>query len=309
LDLKRCLLGFLIVFAALPLRAEGGSTGLTFLRLSPFARSAGMAEATSAFVGESLAVYSNPAGLAHLSRKEISAHHVTVFEDTSYETLAFVAPHKRGGWGVSAGYLSVQDIPKTRFDPTSVDRFVENGEAEAGDMVAAFSFGWRQDKNLALGASVKAVQETLDEESAITGVVDAGMIYRFRYNRAVRSALVVQNLGPSFKFISDSVTPPTRLRGGLFYSSEAYALYSAEAIYNMGGELELLVGAEINWQKMAFLRAGYRYAGDTDLGALAGATFGVGLQAAGFGVDYAFLPFGDLGDSHRVSLSWQFGKR
>src|SRR5688572_15111069 len=90
------------VWAAAP-----GKAGFAFLRFSPYARSAGMAEATSAIVGDPLAMYSNPAGLAHLSGREVSGQYVKQFEDVTYNNVSFALPYRRGGFGVSAGVLSV----------------------------------------------------------------------------------------------------------------------------------------------------------------------------------------------------------
>ena len=38
---------------------------------------------------------------------------------------------------------------------------------------------------------------------------------------------------------------------------------------------------------------------------LSGASFGVGLNFLATTVDYAWVPFGELGDSHQVTLVWK----
>ena len=55
---------------------------------------------------------------------------------------------------------------------------------------------------------------------------------------------------------------------------------------------------------MFHLRIGYKAAKDLDQKL----TYGVGFENPIFRVDYAFVPFGDVGDTHRVSVIYRFGK-
>jgi hypothetical protein len=55
----------------------------------------------------------------------------------------------------------------------------------------------------------------------------------------------------------------------------------------------------------AFLRAGYNSNNQfSGLEGLRGLSLGMGLQAGNLGFDYAFVPFGILGEAHRFSFSW-----
>ena len=57
-------------------------------------------------------------------------------------------------------------------------------------------------------------------------------------------------------------------------------------------------GVEYSYQKMLRLRAGYKTGFESQ-----GATFGAGLQRAGYSFDYAYIDISnDLGNSHRFSL-------
>ncbi|MBA7510386.1 hypothetical protein ES705_02370 [subsurface metagenome] len=44
----------------------------------------------------------------------------------------------------------------------------------------------------------------------------------------------------------------------------------------------------------------------TDVGGLGGCSLGLGGNFKRYRVDYAFVPFGDLGDTHRISISISF---
>ena len=59
----------------------------------------------------------------------------------------------------------------------------------------------------------------------------------------------------------------------------------------------------------AALRTGYNTrVGASGLGGLSGLTAGAGLDISQFSVDYAFTPFGELGNSHVISFMMKFGR-
>ncbi|MGQ0644178.1 MAG: PorV/PorQ family protein [Elusimicrobiota bacterium] len=303
--------------ALLSLAAEAGAkspgkAGFAFLNVSPFARSAGMADAASAYVGDAMAVHTNPAGLGHLQAVQAAAHHASHLGEAAYNSVSAAFPLKQGAVAFHVGLLGFQDIPRTRaVDPSvSSDRFVEDGEVKAESGVLAAAWGRRCTKNLALGFGLKAVRETLDAESASTALADAGAIYRFPMHRNWRAAAVLQNVGPPAKFIARDVPAPARFRGGVFWAPRAWSRLSLEGVHNFEGELETRLGAELSWREAAFLRFGYRYdAGRPDLGGAAGFAMGVGVQSSAFAADYAFQFLGDLGGSHRLSVGWKFGRK
>jgi hypothetical protein len=283
--------------------ASSGGEGFTQLQISPYARSAAMAEASTAYVADALSLYSNPAGLAHLQQSEVSFQYMSHFQDVATNALSYVRPSERGGWGVSVGLLSVDGIPKTTVDLSSVDRFVESGEVEAGSQLAAFSFARRQSRDLVWGATVKALQEKLAGENAMSLLADAGLIYRV--DRFRRLAVVVQNAGSPGKFVSQSVPAPLRVRAGAYFAPRKWLQWEIDGLYRSAGPFEALVGTEMMWQDHAFLRFGYRRSfASSQLGFLAGASFGVGVKWNNFRMDYAFLPFDDLGSTHQLTVGW-----
>jgi hypothetical protein len=66
-------------------------------------------------------------------------------------------------------------------------------------------------------------------------------------------------------------------------------------------------GVEGTIHPLFALRAGYKYSsGMTTLGALAGISGGLGFKFGSYQLDYAFVPYGDLGQTHRVSFLAKF---
>jgi hypothetical protein len=55
------------------------------------------------------------------------------------------------------------------------------------------------------------------------------------------------------------------------------------------------------------LRAGINTLGLGDIAGLSGLSAGAGIAFSSLSVDYALVPFGELGLTHRLSLSLKFG--
>ncbi len=70
----------------------------------------------------------------------------------------------------------------------------------------------------------------------------------------------------------------------------------------------LALGAEYLLNKNFAFRAGYQFGhASDDLGSgLVGLGAGLGLKFDSFALDYAYVPFGDLGDTHRMTLGFNF---
>jgi len=269
-----------------------------------------MAEATVARVGESQSVFSNPAGLAHTVSREVSVLHTTHLDDMTAQSLSYTSPTPKGGWGAAVSYMSIGGIAHTEFDPsatgTGSTRYVESGEVDAGDQMLSLSWGQRLTYNMAWGASVKVAQEVLDDESAVCVLGDAGVVYRVDHQWRVGG--LIRNVGTPVKFISESSPSPTEVRAAVYCKSRNWFQWELDGYLRPSSDPGGSFGVEMSWRKNAFLRAGYVYRSeDPDLGAATGVTAGVGFRLGLLGMDYAFIPLGDLGISHRISMGWRFG--
>jgi tetratricopeptide (TPR) repeat protein len=67
------------------------------------------------------------------------------------------------------------------------------------------------------------------------------------------------------------------------------------------------VGVEYAYRSQYFLRAGYQFHEQVnEIQGLQDLTVGAGILWNGFQLDYAYLPYGDLGASNRISLNYIF---
>ncbi|MCD4814760.1 PorV/PorQ family protein [bacterium] len=193
--------------------------------------------------------------------------------------------------------------------------------------------------NILIGASVKIVSESIDEASVFGGAIDLGAIWRqteemtprqpatasgistpvegksLVRDKGWRMGLVAQNLGMT----SDELMP-INFRAGVGYvmqdllSSAGRGTVALDALVPIDNDIKVSIGAEyanISPNTEFAARVGYKIGNEIqDLDSLAGLTAGAGFAIiAGlikYQVDYAFVPYGDLGTTHRASLTLAF---
>ena len=101
---------------------------------------------------------------------------------------------------------------------------------------------------------------------------------------------------------------PTYLRIGAAYRMDLGDAHRLLMVLDLNRELSdtftLHPGIEWSLRDRIAVRLGFN--GRNDAGA--GITTGVAWTHRDLGLSYAFVPFGSLGDSHRISLSYRWGE-
>ncbi|MBI5242460.1 MAG: hypothetical protein HY922_02100, partial [Elusimicrobia bacterium] len=134
-----------------------------------------------------------------------------------------------------------------------------------------------------------------------------GALYRVPEAPGLALGLAVQNIGPTVKFQQASENLPLNIRMGGAYAFTIRGQKSALAldITKERSEGALIgFGAETIVAKALALRLGY----NTRNAAGPGVSVGVGWLLSNFSFDYAFVPFGDLGNAHRLSVTLRWGE-
>jgi tetratricopeptide (TPR) repeat protein len=284
----------LALAAFCPAARAGGQAG-DFLSQETGARGAALGGAMTALTDDVSSLQWNPAGLARLSKPEVSATHVTLFEDTSYDFVAGgMASRRWGGFGAAYVRQSSGGFEK-RTSP--------NDAATTFSIVdSAWLLGWGYSvKQLDLGVTVKSVHEQIDTFSAGGAGADAGAIWRPGGGWLV--GLRVGNLiAPKLRFVSETV-PYARV----YDLSPAYTFHQgrdwdttlAIKFTKTAGEggLTAAGGAEVRYGRLAALRLGMQDKGFT---------VGAGLQLGNSSFDYAALMH-ELGLSHLITFTQRFG--
>jgi len=288
-----------------------GTTSANFLKISIGARQIGMGESFAGLSDDVNSINYNIAGLSQLGTREFSAMHLEYLQGIKYETLSYSHPFKWGAVGLSLGYLYVNDIPKTIIDPNAYTegwQYRETGSFGADDKTLLLGFSREIEKNIFGGLGVRYLSETLDDVNSWAVSFDVGCLYR--YNKKFSFGASIQNVGTELKFIEKRERIPIIFRAGIGYrnlnGSFKTCLDFVQAIDN---DLEIRTGFEYAIVRVLFLRIGYRMRGFDEnykLGYLSGLTAGVGFSLFNYNLDYGFVPYGDLGYTHRISLSGRF---
>jgi hypothetical protein len=282
--------------------ARGGTTA-DFLTLPAGARSAALGRAGTALAKDASVLLMNPAGMAGLAGPVVAGTHGSYIDGSSVDQVNFVQPRGRwGAWGVGVQYFSAGSIHGVD------ENLIPTQELTPNDLALTAGYA-RRVWGAKAGGAVKYVRSTL-LDTASTVSLDVGVETRPLWNKRMKFALVGHNLIGSLKYETESEDLPRRITAGAGYAVTAN--WSAaldvsfptgeDAVYGLGTEYRLNVRDP--WG--VALRGGYSRQ-MKDVEEASGFTMGLGVRRGALTVDYAFLPFGDLGNTHWFTLGWKLG--
>jgi len=334
-----------LLAAAAPARAvvqNVGTSASEFLRLGAGARSLGMGEASTAVSDGPEAVYWNPAGLASMTRPEISYSRSELPAGIHHDFLAYAAPSRllHGTVALAVTRLSQDKLALVDAANQTQGSFAPHSEVYAFAYGHAFADNdpmtgardyFRENWNLprvdrpydeepepwtgeiAAGVSFKAISENLGTRKASSFAVDGGALYRPSYLHELIVGGAVRHIGEKIRFIKEAEPLPGEAAVSVAYDArvEDWRLLPAlefDAPYagNFYGKFGFEASRSVSSGMSAAARLGYSSRTAPDLGALSGLTAGVGLRAGGFKFDAAFEPMGALGQSMRLGVGWRF---
>ena len=312
--LKLCFLTLFSLAAAATDRAWAageGSSGGQFLRIGVGAKASALGEASSAISGVQ-AIFYNPAGLAGVTDTELYFSQVQWILDTNYSNLAAAKRAGGGVLGLAVNYLSNPATDKyDKFGTRLSDTY------SAADMAVTLGYARRLAAGMDLGLNVKYISSKLDTESASALAADAGLKYAAIPGK-LDLGVALQNAGSRLNYINYGDSLPMNFKLGGQYTltlekdrfTKKDAGFFADMNYMKDSGLYANVGAEFLTayaKGSAFsLRCGYR----TNAGGKsAGISAGLGLEMTTYLVEYAYAPMGELGNTHRLSLTLRFGAK
>ncbi len=287
---------------ALPLQQSGGT-----------ARAMSMGSAVIAVDQGSASLLWNPAGLSRMSCKEVALHHNSGLGDTMQEIFVFGMPlgevkeegkgGSMGGIAASIGYVSYGSF-------TGADTIgTETGNYNAGDYSASLGWGKELFRNVSGGVVLKGNRSTFASQSYNTLSTDLGLLWNA--TRELDLGVSYSNFGT--KVGGSGLTSGLRLGAG--YKVDKHWLLAAsselqnKAMNRLQLGTEYLIGDVDGQANVLALRGGYQLSfPNRELGVLAGMSWGLGYTLTkAIAIDYAMLPTGDLGISHRLSVTYKFG--
>ncbi len=283
-----------------------GSTAAEFLKIGVSPRAMALGSSYTALVDDAYSLHWNPAGLTRIKhcKADFQVNSYIQSIDQHYLAIGY-RYNKTDAFGLGVNMLQSTGIPRTTVSPAGVVSTV--GTFGVRDM--AFSLGYARDVTgwLSAGATAKWISSAIASYSADAYAFDAGvqaMPFSF-----LSLGIAVQNFGHGMKYLTTRDPLPLLMRFG----AAGYLLRNRSLILTMdahqarGDLLYFGFGCEYTLALMHnrySFRIGYTSANaDVDRGL----TFGFGMKLGRWlGFDYAFVPFGVLGDAHRYSMSVDF---
>jgi len=297
---------FSVMFNQAYAASQGGAPG-QFLSYGAGARSMAMGKAFTAIADDASAAYWNPAAMVQVERKELQATNVALFQDTSYQSICYVHPLKKGGViGLSNIRLVSGGFEKVGItvDPASQDVIeVEDlGTFDDVHQAYALAYGRQFLDNMAIGASFKMVNHSIDNFSQSFMTMDASFFAKEMIKNH-RFGFVAQNVVSQASGETDDRLPLTLKIGNAYSIMRGRINMSMDITQNSFSGTGWGFGTEYWAVRWAALRIGLE--GHAD--GIAETTAGLGVRYRNYSLDLAMV-IHELGMSQRASASWRFGK-
>lgn len=281
-----------------------GESGGSVFDMSSGARPASMAGVFIAKADDINSIWYNPAGIANIGSYELGFTYDKNVAGIRNAFVSFVMPFETiGSLGIGILHSTVQD---------DINNAVEEAAVKVYDIAGVLGYSYAFSKNFLLGANFKYLSSYLGDYSSSSIAFDAGALY---YINKLGIGLVVQNIGTSLKFESETTPLPLKAGLGLNYEvltiKEHLVSLSGDVKYNIADEyLTSGIAGEYMYDEMFSLRVGYMIEQKSMNGITAGAGIKSVINEIVFKFDYAFLPKiwadGGFDTSHMISLQVQF---
>ena len=280
-----------------------GNTAAEFLLIPKDARASAMAGAVSSIADDSTAIFYNPAGIGFLKEKNVTLSHSEWLEDINFENVSFNTPLKnKFSMGFGFEYLGISNIPGQESMNSPISNF------NSYDLSGIGGLSYMLNKNFSVGCAFRYMEEKIDDKKSFAGSFDIGTIYRKKINshKNFSLGLTVQNI-PLIKpqFIAQKEELPTKLvLGSLYKPLGETLLLSTDLVMLKSSKPAANFGCEVLIYDILKVRSGYKL--DPAYETSSRITFGMGIVFTSLSVDYAYLPFESLTDTHMFSINYKF---
>lgn len=325
--MKKILLGLGLLCAALfsgrasavETYYDAGTKALPLQQAAGTARATAMGSAVVAVPQGSASLLWNPAGLSKMNCSELGLHHNSGLGSIVQETAIFGMPlgavegdckngckkgGSLGGIAASFGYVSYG-----RFEGRD-ELGLEAGHYHAGDFSGSLGWGLELLPGFSGGIVLKGNQSNFGNKSYNAYTSDAGLLWTVI--PALDLGLTYSNLNLGNKIGGKELVSGLRL--GAAWNVDKHLVFALagelqnKAVNRIQLGTEYLIGKLEDKVNVLALRAGYQanYP-DPKLTGLTGLTMGIGYTLSrSMALDYAMVPTGELGTSHKLSLTFKF---
>ena len=313
LKMKRILIcGVFTVFAGIYgtcAYASHGNSGAEFLTLGVGAREIAMGEAATALAEGGNALYWNPAILADVRHRSLSTMHAFWLEGIFFDYVGYLESNRilSGHIGGALTLLSSGRIEK--YDNTGTAL----GTTYSHTDIALIAGYGRKLGDFDVGGCLKGIYSKIDSSNGMAVALDAGMLYKKLSYKGmpVELGAVIRNIGSNLKYESQGDPLPAEFAAGAGVRIWQDSLRCGTDIrIPFYGSISCHIGAEYAYRAFKGIilmpRAGFKTTLLSDIGILSGMSLGLGVQESALRLDYAWVPYGYLGNTHRISFNIGF---
>lgn len=279
-----------------------GTTGAEFLQIGLGAKQAALGQAFTSIEGGIDSLGWNNAGLTKVKNIEGTFMHYEGFEGIKYEYVGIATKLTSiGVLGFSANYLTAGKMIGRDIAGKLTEEFTANS------MGINLAYAREIITNIDMGIGFRWIQEKIENEIATGFSADLGILAKL-FSEELRIGMSIQNIGTKMKFINESYAQPLTMRLGIGYelvlNKYFEALIAIDGVIPERERVYLNFGSELCYSKLFAIRVGYST--DKNLEKGIGITIGGGIRWQEYELDYAYIPFGDLGATHRFSITARF---
>lgn len=294
------------LFVAPAYASDGaGAAGAIYLRLPVSAKSIAMGEVTAALPGDPFGWLYNPGVKGGPSRMGAGIFHSQWVMDTYYDNACF--NRQVGGMfdlRMAMTYMSAPEVEG--YDIAGLP----TGPLKNNNFQGILGLGYSPTDRIGLGVNVKYIQEKIADWTAQGVAFDFGVSAELPVD-GVSVGVTARNIGPKITFITHEEELPLAVSGGGAWNrvidpgQRIGLTLAAEAVFPQHEDAYAAFGAELSAREVLFLRAGYNAEPDREAD---GFTAGGGVKIMKRAMlDYAWTPYGDLGNFHRISVYFALG--
>ncbi|HTY57775.1 MAG TPA: PorV/PorQ family protein [Bacteroidota bacterium] len=307
-------------------------TGMKFLTVGTEARAVGLGEALTSVEGDASSMFFNPATMSRLATPvSVTLSDAKYIADINHYggAVAFApAGGDIGVFGVSLHFVDYGEFLGTIIDPSSPQGYQDTGPFHPSGLALGVSYARAINDKFSVGGTAKYVRQSLgiavtaidpsgtrvqSSNTADVMAFDFGILYKTGF-KSLNFGMVVRNFSREVEFEKEPFQLPLTFKLGISMNvfdlsrldpSEHALLVTFDAEHPRDFAETVRMGVEYRFAQMISLRVGYVSPQDETKW-----SYGVGLHKAnilgtlGFGVDYAFTPFGLFGNVHRLSVEF-----
>lgn len=322
--MKKIILFVLVLSIGTTLFAEEklAQTGFQFLSVSQDARATALGGAYATVENTNSALFYNPAGMAQIDENfSLSVNYFNWIADIGHASLSATYTPSNGEYGVFG--LSVQSVDYGVLEgtmlATNTPGYYETENFSPNALAVGVGYARALTDKFRVGGQIKYVGQNLGNSVVPGGItksnVASGMAFDFGtiYNTGFKSlkfGMFVRNFSQELKFEEEGFQLPLIFKLGISVNAMDFIfpeitnqkiLFSVDVAHPRSHIEYINIGTEYSYQDLLALRLGYISAQDEQ-----SFTFGLGLNAMGIGIDYAFTPFGLFNSVHRFSLTFSY---